>query len=87
VQEYNRGRASADDLFQAAGASRKNQCNAHFTVALTELADGNRDGARDHFHKAVELRTLEQGTADMSWVFLGRMERDPAWPPWIPARP
>jgi serine/threonine protein kinase/predicted Zn-dependent protease len=85
VQEYKCGRASADELFKAAGASRKNQCNAHYFVALTELADGNRDGARDHFRKAVELRTLEQGTADMSWIFLGRMERDPAWPPWIPA--
>jgi hypothetical protein len=86
LQEYNRDRASAEDLFKAAGASRWNQCNAHYFVALTELADGNRDAAHDHFRKAVELGTLEQYTADMSWVFLGRMERDPTWPPWIPVK-
>ncbi len=86
VQEYNRDRGSADELFKAAGASRRNQCNAHYFVALTELAEGDRDGARDHFRRAVDLRTLEQATADMSWVFLGRMERDPTWPPWIPAK-
>ncbi|HVS38258.1 MAG TPA: hypothetical protein VMS17_22060 [Gemmataceae bacterium] len=59
---------------------------SHYFVALTELADGNRDGAHEHFRKAVELGTLEQTTTDLCWLFLDRMERDPAWPPWIPVK-
>jgi serine/threonine protein kinase len=81
---YNAGELSADELLRLAGRSQYDQCLAHYYVAMTKLAEGNRKAAREHLGKAVKTRAWGWGEYDMSWVFLSRLEKDPTWPPWIP---
>jgi hypothetical protein len=80
---YNAGELTADELLQGAGRSQWDQCLAHYNVAMTKLAGGDRQGAREHFDKVVKTRAFIWGAYDLSWVFLARLD-DPAWPPWIP---
>jgi hypothetical protein len=82
---YNAGELSADDLIQGAQGSRWDLCMAHFFVAMTKLAEGDRKGAQEHFDEAVKTRAFIWGTYEMSWVFQARLAKDPTWPPWIPA--
>ena len=84
--DYYCGRISADELLSAAGASRNFQGAAHYSIAVTKLAEGDRDGAREHFRKTFEARATSYWFNDLSWAFLARMESDPAWPPWIPVK-
>jgi hypothetical protein len=84
---YNAGEISADELVQLTGRSQWDQCLAHYYVAMTKLAEGDREGAKEHFKKAVKTRATGWSEYDMSWVFLSRMENDPTWPPWIPQGP
>jgi hypothetical protein len=80
--EYNADKLSADKLIEKAKGSRWDQCLAHYHVAMTKLAEGDRDGARLHFDKVVQTRAFIWDAYDMSWVFLARLEKDPTWPPW-----
>jgi tetratricopeptide (TPR) repeat protein len=83
---YNAGELPEDDLIQGAKGSRWDQCLAHYYVAMTKLATGDRDEAREHFDKVVKTRAFIWGTYDMSWVFLDRL-KDPTWPAWpLPRR-
>jgi tetratricopeptide (TPR) repeat protein len=77
---------TADDLLQSAKGSRWNQCLAHYCVAMTKLAEGDRQGAREHFDKVVKTRAFIWGAYDMSWVFRARLAKPHNWPPWIPPR-
>jgi hypothetical protein len=81
---YNAGELSADKLLQDAGTSRWDQCLAHYNIAMTKLAEGDRDGALKHFEEAVKTRAWGWGEYDLSWVFRDRLKKDPTWPPWIP---
>jgi serine/threonine protein kinase len=84
---YNAGELSADELLRLAGRSQYDQCLAHYYIAMTKLAEGDREGAKEHLDKAVKTRAWGWGEYDMSWVFLSRLEKDPTWPPWIPKEP
>jgi tetratricopeptide (TPR) repeat protein len=84
---YNAGELSAEELLKHAGRSRWDQCLAHYSIAMTKLADGDRKGAKEHFDKAVKTRASGWGEYDMSWVLLSRLEKDDNWPPWIPKKP
>jgi serine/threonine protein kinase len=84
---YNAGDLPEDDLIQGAEGSRWDQCLAHYYVAMMKLAEGDRDGAREHFAKVVETRAFIWGPYDLSWVFLARLAKDPTWPKWIPEGP
>jgi tetratricopeptide (TPR) repeat protein len=81
--KYNAGKLSEDELLKRVEPSRWNQCLAHYYVAMTKLAKGDREGAREHFDKVIETRAFLWGAYDMSWVFQARL-KDPNWPPWIP---
>jgi hypothetical protein len=83
---YNAGKLSADKLLQDAGRSQWDQCLAHYNIAMTKLAEGDRKGAQEHFDKAVKTRASGWGEYDMSWVFQARLAKDPTWPRWIPER-
>jgi tRNA A-37 threonylcarbamoyl transferase component Bud32 len=84
---YNAGDLPEDDLVQRAKGSRWNQCLAHYYVAMTKLAEGDRKGAKEHFDKVVKTRAYGWGEYEMSWVFRARLANDPTWPPWIPKGP
>jgi hypothetical protein len=73
----------ADKLLQLAGRSRWDQCLAHYNIAMTKLAERDRDGARKHFGKAIKTRASGWSYYDLSWVFHDRLADD-TWPPWIP---
>jgi hypothetical protein len=80
---YNAGALSEDDLISGAKGSRWDQCLAHFSVAMTKLAKGDRKGAQEHFDQAIKTRAFIWAPYDLSWVFQARLADDPAWPPWI----
>jgi tRNA A-37 threonylcarbamoyl transferase component Bud32/tetratricopeptide (TPR) repeat protein len=80
---YNAGDLPADDLVRDAGRSVWDQCLAHYYVAMTKLAEGDRKGAQEHFDKVIKTRAFLWGPYDMSWVFRARLAKDPNWPPWI----
>jgi hypothetical protein len=82
---YNAGdpTMTADDLIQGAKGSRWDECLAHYYVAMTKLAEGDRTAARDHLDKVNKTRAFNWGPYDMSWVFRDRL-KDPNWPQWIP---
>jgi tetratricopeptide (TPR) repeat protein len=83
---YNAGELTEDELVRSAGRSRWDQCLAHYSVAMMKLAEGDREGAKEHFEKVVKTRATGWGVYDMSCVFLARLDNDPTWPPWIPER-
>jgi hypothetical protein len=80
---YNAGALSEDDLIRGAEHSRWDQCLAHYFVAMTKLAEGDRKGAQEHFDKVINSRAYFWGIYDSSWVYRARLAKDPNWPPWI----
>jgi tetratricopeptide (TPR) repeat protein len=86
---YNRGESrenEADQLLKAVPNSRYHECNAHFFIGMSLLADGDRAGAREHFKKCVATGCFDFDASDWSRIFLERMKQDPNWPRWIPPR-
>jgi len=82
--DYNCGLITADELLKAAGRSPMKLCNAHWEIGLWRLSTGDRAGAQDHWRKCVATRDFENWAWLWARVFLNRLQKDPAWPPWIP---
>jgi hypothetical protein len=80
---YIAGELSAEELLDRAGRSQWDQCLAHYYIAMSKLAEGDRNRAQVHFDKVVKTRAFLWGTYDMSWVFQARLRKDRTWPPWI----
>jgi hypothetical protein len=80
---YLVGQASAKDLIANAGAPRVRQCSAHYVIALSRLAQCDREAARRNLQKCIETGTHWLIQFQWSRAFLARMEQDPHWPPWI----
>jgi serine/threonine protein kinase/Tfp pilus assembly protein PilF len=85
--DYDCGDLSPDQLLQAAGPFRSNQCEATFHIAMTKLAEGDREGPRTDFRQCLATGVLPYFEYRWSRAFLARMEANPAWPPWIPVKP
>ena len=85
--EYSAGERSEADLLQSVQASRLDLSNAHLSIALTALADGDRKKARRHLQRCFDTRYFEALPYSLSRSLLARMSQDPAWPPWIKLRP
>jgi hypothetical protein len=81
--DYLCGDLEADDLLRAATASGWDQCEGNHYIAMTKLAEGDRAGARKHFSLSVRTGVFTFFEHRWSRAFLARMDRDPAWPPWI----
>ena len=75
------------DLLESVQASRLDLSNAHLSIALTALADGDRKKARRHLQRCFDTRYFEALPYSLSRSLLARMSQDPAWPPWIKLRP
>jgi len=84
--DYCCEKSTAAELLENAGPTRASRGEAHFFIALTQLGQGDRDGARQHFSKVLSpgVHSFEHG---WSRAFLSRMGQDPDWPPWILANP
>jgi len=86
VLDYNCDLIDSNEFLKEAGASRWNQSETHFHIGITHLADGNRTAAREHFQKCVATRIFYSFEYQWGRAFLARLEQDPSWPPWIPAK-
>lgn len=82
--QFNCGELADDGLLQRTKNSNWDQCEAHFFIGLSQLAQGNRDAAKGHFRKAVDTRCDGFLACDWSDAFLIRLDKDPRWPRWIP---
>ena len=85
--DYDCGDVSEGELLKTAAASRYSQCEAHFIIGMTKLAESDRSAAREHFRASVATRVFTYFDYDWSHAFLARMEKVPEWPPWIPVKP
>jgi hypothetical protein len=63
--------------------SRLDLSNAHISIALSALADGDRQKARRHLQRCLDTRYFAAIPYSLTVSLLARMTRDPAWPPWI----
>ncbi len=84
--DYNLGLITEDRLLEAAGSSRRSQCEAHFFIGITRLADGDREGAASQFQQAVDTGVFQWLDWDYSRSYLARLKADRSWPPWIAVR-
>jgi serine/threonine protein kinase len=84
--DYCAGELTADDALKADRGSRWGQCNVHFCIALTLLAEGDRKCAEQHFRQSIQTGAFLLLPYDLSWEFLARLEKDPTWPPWVPQK-
>ena len=86
IADYACAAISAEELLAIAGVNRLRQCEAHFSIGLRVLADGDRAAAAEHFCAAVDTHVLTFYEHAWSRNFLARLEQDPTWPPWIPVK-
>jgi tetratricopeptide (TPR) repeat protein/predicted Ser/Thr protein kinase len=85
-QAYQCGDITEDDLLQAAGTCRPKQCEARFLIGLHHLAEGDREGAREHFQKCVDTRVFVYWDYKWARAFVDRLKQDPDWPRWTTTR-
>ena len=85
--EYSAGQRSEADLLRSMQGSRLDLSNAHMSIALSALADGDREKARRHLQHCLDTRYFEALPYSLSRSLLARMRQDPAWPRWIKHRP
>src|SRR5262245_53647324 len=86
MRKFGCGEPSEARYLASAGTSNWKQCHAHYAVGQFRLAGGDRAGAREHFSKAVNTRATWFIQWPWSLMFLSRLEKDPAWPKWIPSK-
>jgi hypothetical protein len=78
--------SSEAELLKSAGKYRNSLCFAHYQIGLRRLADGDRDGARRHFQKALDTKSYGAIPYPYARAFLARLEHVPGWPKWIPVK-
>jgi tetratricopeptide (TPR) repeat protein len=84
--DYFCGALTGEELLQAAGPCRPKRCEAHFAIGLHRLAEGDREGAKEHFRKCAATRIFIYWDYMWARAFLERLENEPGWPPWIGPR-
>jgi len=78
------GDIDAEEFLKRSAESRIDLCQAHFFVAMSHLARGERSKARQHFQTGSQLKIVGSLEEAISRSLLVQLERDPAWPRWIP---
>jgi hypothetical protein len=81
---YNAGLLKSADLLEKAGASRFNQCEAHFYIGLKALAAGDRAGAKQAFARSAGTGVFPYIEYMWSRAFLAWVD-DPDWLAGLPA--
>jgi serine/threonine protein kinase len=84
--EFLAGESSPEKLLEGTGGmNRADLCNAHLSIGLRRLADGDRKGAMVQFKHSRATRVIDFVPYDMSYLILSRMTApgNDAWPPWI----
>jgi serine/threonine protein kinase len=83
---YTSGEIDDAEFLKRSADSRIALCQAHYFIAMTHLASGERDLARKHFQAAADQKIVGYLEDAMSRTFLVQLERDPTWPKWIVAK-
>ena len=80
--DYLAGLIDEDELWKKTGQRGFSGTAAHFTIAMKNLARGDRAAAKHHFEACVATNKI--GIFDYEWskAYLKRME-DPTWPRWL----
>jgi hypothetical protein len=84
--DYYCGTITGDELLKAAGTCRPKLCEAHCAIGLHRLAEGDREGAKNHFRKCYATRVFIYWDRMWARAFLERLVNEPSWPPWIPLK-
>jgi tetratricopeptide (TPR) repeat protein len=85
--DYHCRTITGEQLLQAAGTCRPKLSEAHFAIGLHCLAEGDREGAKEHFRKCVAARVFFYWDYLWARAFLERLEeKDSTWPPWMPPK-
>lgn len=82
---YASGEQPSEELLQSAKDARSYRCAAHYLIGMTRLADGDREGAKVHLRRCLDNKTFRLFIEYVAEAVVTRLEKDPAWPPWIPA--
>jgi tetratricopeptide (TPR) repeat protein len=91
VDEYVCGELSDHELL-AAARKRPQRTRAHVLIGMTQLAEGNRTEAIQHFAEVERAGNWLFSSGALSpipsWapLLLERLLEDPTWPPWIPVK-
>jgi serine/threonine protein kinase len=80
MYDFRRGKLSEDEFLAKTASSRWRLCRAHTIIGLTRLADGDREGAREHFTKGLHTRAIWEFAWNQCQMFLSRLDKDPNWP-------
>jgi len=84
--DYICGKLTADEIIALSGDSRFSQCEMFFPMGVVSLANGDQKQAMKHFQSGVGTRVFDFWDFEWSRMFLEKLQQDPTWPPWIPAR-
>jgi tetratricopeptide (TPR) repeat protein len=84
--DYYCGTITSEQLLKAAGTCRPKLSEAHFAIGLHRLAEGDREGAKEHFRKCAATGVFFYWDYQWARAFLKRLENDRTWPRWIPLK-
>ena len=73
-------------LIEASRDSGRKLVVVYTSVGILHLAEGDRAGSKEFFHKSMQTRIYGVSTRRLAQNLLARLELDPTWPPWIPVK-
>lgn len=80
---YLQMKIDADEFLRQASSTPAQRCNAHLTVAISEIGRGNRQSGREHLNACVDTGVFIFVEHRLAQALLARANSDPAWPRWI----
>lgn len=85
---FGAGELDGAELLESAQeptASRYKASQAHFLIAMTHLAEGNRSEAKAHFEECLQAHIFMSREYQTARTILQMWKQDPSWPNWIKA--
>jgi serine/threonine protein kinase len=82
--EFLAGWLDERQLLERAGRSAPCLANAHFTIAMLRLAEGNRAAALEQLELSVATQAVYYFDYEWARAYKARMDADPTWPRWTP---
>ncbi len=82
---YASGERTSEELLRSAKDARSYRCSSHYLIGMTCLASGDREGARVHLRRCLDNKTFRLFIEYVAEAVVARLEKDSAWPPWVPA--
>jgi hypothetical protein len=77
---------SAEAFLDDARNSRYLKCGHYYWIGMARLSEGDREGAKAAFKASANSGLWSVFYQPHSRIMLERLERDPTWPRWIPAK-